>query len=350
MAITGLVGLPGHGKSYSALDLFIIKAVETKRKIVTNIPLNIDAIREQYPDYDYENNILDVDLAHAKEQKTAEYWESEDQWPLSALYILDELWRIWPAGLKASAVPASQLAFIKEHRHRVDDSGQEPDIVFVTQNLGDIAACVRDMVETTIICTKLTAVGAKNRFRRDYYQGAIKGFIGPKLNLIRSDQSKYKPEIYRFYQSHTKSTGGHAQIDNLGVVDATIFNGFGFKFGVGFLILLIGGAAWGLTSTVSDIKKMTTKKEPIQPKKIQPVQQIKTVVAPSEPPRSQHYRLVGTIKTPTKYIAMLQSSDGRTVRIDAFRKCKGIDEIVCEFQGQTVDAYTGHRQRETENS
>lgn len=342
MSIQGLIGLPGHGKSYSSIELFVEPAVLSGRKIVTNIPLNIEALSAKYPDYDFDNNLVSVDLEKAKKADLA-YWESADNWPLSGLYILDELWRIWPAGMKASAVPTFQLAFIKEHRHRIDESGIEPDIVFVTQNLGDIASCVREMVETTIICTKLTSIGAKNNFRRDYYQGAVKGLVGPKMAFIRSDQCKYKPEVFNLYKSHTKSVGNAKAIDNKGVVNATIFNGLGFKAGLVFLICLIGLIYWSINRTVSGVDKIMKKEEPTLD-----TTTTNTAVAvsgnqPAPQIESKTWRLSGVINHGPGKPKNAMLTDGRkTIKIDYIRYCRKEVEELCEYRGEVITRYTGN--------
>lgn len=346
MSIQALVGLPGHGKSYSAVELFIIPALLEKRKIVTNIPVDLDQIRIDFPDYPLDQNYKFIDLSEWKD-KPANYWTDPEIMPPSAVYLLDELWKIWPSGLKANKIPEHQLSFIKEHRHNIDETGREPDIVFVTQNLEDICNAVRTMAETTIICVKLTAVGQKNHFRRDYYRGAVKGFIGPKTSFIRSDSlCKYEQSIYKYYKSHTKSQGGHKQINNSGIVKATIFNGLGFKLGGSFVVLFFAVAIYSATKTANDLEKMTQKKSVPTP---QPPNNLatQTVTQQAQPttPKitwSGNYRLIGLVQlSAIKQIAFIQSSDGRRIRIDAVKHCKQELEMTCQFEGETITRYSG---------
>jgi zona occludens toxin len=341
MSIQGLVGLPGHGKSYSALELFIIQALEEKRTIVTNIPLKPLAF-ERYPDAD----VRPIDLTELAKKENNHLWLEQ---PKSALFLLDELWRIWPSGLKATGIPKEQLSFIKEHRHNIDETGREPDIILVTQDLNDIASAIRSMVETTIICTKLTAIGAKGHFRRDYYQGSVKGFIGPKNVFIRSDQCKYKPEIFDLYKSHTLSTGNAQTIDNKGVVNATIFNGLGFKFGIGFLAFLIVGVVWGFNKTSADIDKMTAKKTPeiaTTQHTAQPA--IYAITQPTKPPLSiysQTWRLVGVFTIASGRMIALIENGQDSVRID-YSKCLNDLEITCEYDGEKITRFSGQHKTE----
>lgn len=348
MSIQALVGLPGHGKSYSAVELFILTAVKEGRKILTNIPLNIDELSAEFPEYDFENDFRFIDLAEWKE-KPAQYWEDKNVFQPSALYLLDELWRIWPSGLKTNAIPAHQLSFIKEHRHNIDESGREPDIVLVTQNLSDIANAIRDMVETTIVCTKLTAVGKKNSFRRDYYQGVVKGFKGPASSFIRADQlCKYQPTVYRFYKSHTKAAGNVQQIDNSGVVNATIFGSFKFKMGVVVFVLLIGLFTYSVIHTKQGIDKYTNKPQPPteQPQTATPsvaglAPNAQTQLSPPPPPKeSTRFKLVGRYISGQVIKFYLVTDGTKTRRIEP-AKCKiGLNDE-CLIDGEIVTAYTG---------
>lgn len=338
MSIQALVGLPGHGKSYSSIECFILQALEEKRTIVTNVPLSQTAY-DRYPDAD----VRPIDLTELSKKENNHQWLEQ---PKSALFVLDELWRIWPSGLKATGIPKEQLSFIKEHRHNIDESGREPDIVLVTQDLNDIAAAIRSMVETTIICTKLTAIGAKGHFRRDYYQGNIKGFIGPKNVFIRSDQCKYKPEIFELYKSHTLSTGNAQTIDNKGVVNATIFNGLGFKLGLGFLGFLIFGVFWGYNKTSADVAKMTAKKQPEQPassnQAITPYTVQATIQKPPKTQYSDSWRLVGVFTIGSGRMIALIDNGSDSVRID-YSKCLNDIELVCEYEGEKITRFSGHK-------
>jgi zona occludens toxin len=205
------------------------------------------------------------------------------------------------------------------------------------------------MVETTIICTKLTAIGAKGHFRRDYYQGSVKGFIGPKNVFIRSDQCKYKPEIFDLYKSHTLSTGNAQTIDNKGVVNATIFNGLGFKFGIGFLAFLIVGVVWGFNKTSADIDKMTAKKTP----EIATTQHISqpAIYASTQPTKSpvstysQTWRLVGVFTIASGRMIALIENGQDSVRID-YSKCLNDLEITCEYDGEKITRFSGQHKTE----
>lgn len=196
MAIDAYTGLPRSGKSYSVVKNVILPSLKEGRHVYTNIPLT-EKTHQLYPD-----------LIH---QLDAEWFKDMELFagiPGGAVVVLDELWRRWPAGLKANAVNFADKEFLAEHGHNVDENGNTTRVVLVSQDLSQIAAFARDLVAMTYRATKLDAVGADNRFRVDIYTGAVTGQKPPKSQLLRSTYDKYDPEIYTFYRSSTKSKTG----------------------------------------------------------------------------------------------------------------------------------------------
>lgn len=347
MSINSLVGGTGQGKSYSALELFILPAAKEGRPIVTNIPLT-DKFREDFPGAE----VYDIDMEAAKNDRRV-----FDEIPGGSLVLLDELWRIWPAGLKTNDIPEWQLSFIKEHRHRISLDGREMDIVFVTQNLADIASSIRTMTDVTIICLKRLEVGAKNRFRRDYYRGAVTGFTGTKGAFIKSDHScKYKSDVYQYYRSHTKGNSLSGAINNEGVVDASIFGGLGFKLGLSALLLLVLVFVFAVRSTVRGVDRAVAKSAPAPsplpvsspPPPLPVVAPVATPVAAppvavKKPPNSQLFRLCGVMRNDGRVIRVLVCAASYSLPIDP-ASCSfdsGVDE--CFVEGERVSRFTGVR-------
>jgi zona occludens toxin len=201
MAIEAYVGLPGHGKSYGVVEHVIIPSIKEGRHVVTNIPLQCDDL------------IADFGGPGAQITQLPEDWfEREDMGdfiPPGSVAVLDELWRRWPAGLKANNALLADKSLLAEHRHRVDDKGRSMRIVLVTQDLSQIASWVRILVEQTYKMTKLTAIGSTKKFRVDIYLGAPTGQNIPKSRLIRQTFGQYRKEIYRYYSSATQSATGN---------------------------------------------------------------------------------------------------------------------------------------------
>lgn len=200
MAIEAYVGLPGHGKSYGVVEHVIIPSIKEGRHVVTNIPLECDDL------------LADFGVQGSNITQLPEDWfEREDMSdfiPHGSVAVLDELWRRWPAGLKANQALLADKALLAEHRHRVDEQGRSMRIVLVTQDLSQLSSWVRILVEQTYKMTKLTALGSKRKFRVDIYLGAPTGQNIPKSRLIRQTFGQYKKEIYRYYSSATQSATG----------------------------------------------------------------------------------------------------------------------------------------------
>jgi zona occludens toxin len=202
MPITAYSGLPRSGKSYSVVDRVILPAAKSGRKVFSNIPLNMELINKEFPD----NQITQYEM---KDVALDPEWFNDEKLN-GAIIVMDELWRLWQSGTKANQIPEPQLALIKEHGHRVGHNGMSIELVFVTQDLADLAAAARNMVEMTYRTQKLDHVGANERYRVDIYRGPK---VGPEPEATkRVDQTfgKYKKEVYKYYITQTQSlTTGH---------------------------------------------------------------------------------------------------------------------------------------------
>lgn len=224
MAIDAYVGLPGHGKSYGVTEHVIIPSIKEGRHVVTNIPMEREELLADFGSPGSELTQLPEDW-HERE-------DLADLIPPGSVVVLDELWRRWPSGLKANQAALSDKSLLAEHRHRVDDKGRSMRVVLVTQDLSQLAAWVRILIEQTYKMTKLTAVGSSKKFRVDIYQGAPTGQNIPKSKLIRQTYGSYKSEIYKYYQSATQSATGS-------VGDESKADGRGNIFKSGFMIFAI---------------------------------------------------------------------------------------------------------------
>lgn len=350
MSISACIGLPRHGKSYSAIELFILQAVKEKRTVCTNIPL-LPKFFEDYPEANIQ--VFDIDKAASDDSLF-------DAIPPGCLCVFDELWRIWPAGMTAAKIPKRQMEFIKEHGHYLSEDGREMDIILVTQVLDDIAAPVALMCETTILTTKLTDLGLKNNFRRDYYRGKIRGFTGKKDALIKSDlKCSYKKEIYQYYKSHTKSSGVVSADGGKGVIQASIFGSLGFKIGVGAVVFLIVSVFFLFKSTLSGVDELTNSNansyidsnsiEHLNSDFVNSGQVVPSVYYPLEPviKESTSFRIVGHLvigQRPKFYLV----SNGRLTRRLTPKQCGYFDEgLRCEFRGEYITEYSGYRETES---
>lgn len=196
MSIVGYSGLPGSGKSYGVVENVIIPALESGRHIITNIPLKLGRLSDDYP----QGRVTTFDNKEAEDDSG--FFDLERH-PPGVIWIIDEAWRFWKSGMKAVNIPQCQKEFFTEHRHCVGEDGRTNEIVLVTQDLAQLCAFVRGLVEETYRATKLTAIGQRNKYRVDVYMGAATG--QKPGQPMRQLYGSYKPEVYQYYKSHTRN-------------------------------------------------------------------------------------------------------------------------------------------------
>lgn len=237
MSIYAYVGMPGSGKSYDVVANQIMPAVRAGRMVVTNVALKLEAIRAMCPDMDIRE--FPTALVASDPARLDEFVQP------GCVLVLDEVWRIWPSGQKAHQVPEPFKRLLAEHRHMVDEEGNSMQIVLVTQDLAQIGAFARQLVEQTFYHTKLTAVGASGSYRIDVYHGPRTGPSPPKDARINSQLGRYSAEIFQLYDSHTMRKGKAGSGANESSMDkrGNIWRRPALIVGA---IVCVAGAAWAV--------------------------------------------------------------------------------------------------------
>ena len=242
MTIAAYTGLPGHGKSYGVVENVIKPALEQKREVFTNIPMNSDECLKRFG-------------MTVTQFKTDDIIENPNWWSEvfnpGAVIVIDELWRLWPSGLNAKNVRDQDKAFLAEHRHLVGENGQSTEIIFVTQDLSQIANFARSLVETTFRVTKLSKVGMDKRFRVDVYFGPVTGASPPVSKRDREIHGKFKKDVYALYKSHTKSVTGEAGNEKRIDKRYNALGGFGIKLGVVVVVVALVACYYGFKHLAS---------------------------------------------------------------------------------------------------
>ena len=355
--ITAQVGLPGSGKSYSIVAHVIKPALEKGREVYSNVPINKEAFSQlgvQTRSFHDLPSFSDV-------AEASEYWPTI---PAGAVIIIDEAWRYWPSGLKANHIPEHEKSFFTEHRHRVSQDGDSQEIFLVTQDLSQVCAFVRNLVETTNRAAKASKLGFKNAFKLERYHGCVTGNRPSKNQLIESNWCKYDPEVFKLYQSHTMSeTLG--QVNESDLDDRSEKTSPFKKLGLVAvcLVALTGFGLWQVTSNFSQDKNDPSEsalveapnevKAASKPRQTTPV---KTNVAEPKFVSNLHpsFRLLGFITKPGSRsgVAMIENSRGNTFNIDFEQFCslvrgfKGVAE--CMIDGLIVNDLSGQGEIESE--
>lgn len=354
MAIDAYVGLPGSGKSYGVVEHVILPSIRERRRVVTNIPLVMDRVYQAYP----HANVLQLQAEQFADPGWVDVIQPGD------VVVLDELWRVWPAGLKANQADERHKQLLAEHRHMVDSEGRSMRIVLVTQDLAQVAAWVRALVETTYQTRKLSALGSRKKYLVNIYNGAVTGQRPPKSQLLRSIPGRYRPEVYQFYQSATHSktgmVGDESKADGRGsLLRSPAF--LGGLFG-GSLIVVWGvsAAIRGLDpehSTIINREAMRTPAAEAGPPP-RPVLPVPVAAAPApvpvavpaakpakpaEPTLSSRWRLAGIIQQGERALIIAVDANGRHRHVpqEACTLIAGTPDWRCLVDGAVVTTWSG---------
>lgn len=179
------------------MEQVVLPALAAGRVVVSNLPLRLDAVLQDFPAAD----VRPLDLVEV--EKNPESIVSAC--PNGAVVLLDEAWRLWPAGATAKNIPTPFKSFLAEHGHRVDVAGNAQQVVLITQDLNQISAFARQLIEETFICRKLTVVGQAGKFRTDVHQGHPTGLEPSERTRIRQVFGQYSESVWKYYTSHTLS-------------------------------------------------------------------------------------------------------------------------------------------------
>lgn len=215
MAISAYVGVPGSGKSYEVVKSVILPAIQSGRRVVSNVyGLNKEKIyqyllknnkklkEEQLGELIYVSNEQCLDpnfLPSMEEQDT--FCKAGD------LIVIDEVWRIWGSD---KDIPKNHRSFIAEHRHFSHlDTGVTCDLVVINQDVAQIPRFIKDRIETTYRMQKHVSLGFHNRYRVDVFQG-VKLFKSNRMNYY---QEKYDNEIFELYKSYESTNAKESVTD-----------------------------------------------------------------------------------------------------------------------------------------
>lgn len=220
--ISALEGIPGSGKSYEAVAYHVLPALRAGRKVITNLPLNIDAFAAIDPDW---RDLIEVRIrpaarigdwhaADIAEHEAFRLWtdrapepqpehiftfgsvwdfystwrgEKQDQGPL---YVIDEC----HVSLPRKGTPDEVVQWFKLHRH------YNADVLLMTQSFRDINQPIAQLVATMIKCRKADILGNADEYIRKVHAG-YRGAV------IQTDRRKYESKYFGLYKSNTQSSG-----------------------------------------------------------------------------------------------------------------------------------------------
>ena len=186
-----LLGTTGSGKSYEAVVYHVMPSIEAGRKVITNLPLNLDKFREVYGDKADLIRLVHPSSGNPIPFKTlndfGDDWRHEES-NIGPLYVIDECHKALPRGGTLLAIEE----WFAEHRH------EGADVLLITQSYGKVSRSIIDIVHIVYRVRKNIALGSTNSYVRKVQDG-VRG------EVVNTSIRKYKPEFFAFYKSHTKS-------------------------------------------------------------------------------------------------------------------------------------------------
>lgn len=205
MSINFIVGRPGSGKSYEAVRYHVIPNLEKGRKVVTNLPLNLDHFEKIYgPEIldliEVKEDVFDKVHGVIKPFSSASDFINDDfrnDDNQGALFIIDECHFQYPRTgrtKKASSDLTECLEYFSMHRH------YGHDILLMTQSSGKLNKDLLDMIEIMYKVSKHSAAGSDKSYTQSVYDGAV-GRPAKNTSNLRT----YDKKIFPFYKSHTMS-------------------------------------------------------------------------------------------------------------------------------------------------
>lgn len=206
--INGLSGRPGAGKTYEAVTQHIIPALTDKRKIITNIPLNIEwfvnvlgaYVRDLIVIVDggYHNYGKTRPFSNAQDFLQYDTWRNEKN--QGVYFFIDECHLAMPSGGTDKALKE----YLSMHRH------YGHDLMLLTQNFRKVDRDVKDMVQTCYLCTKLSMLAKDTHY-------VCKVADGVSRNIVHTHHREYESKYFGAYQSHTKAKGSVKESTTTGV-------------------------------------------------------------------------------------------------------------------------------------
>ncbi|MEI8670359.1 zonular occludens toxin domain-containing protein [Pseudoalteromonas sp. B131b] len=198
--INGIQGKPGGGKSYEAVVTHIIPTVtKEKRKVVTNLPLNVDKFCDVYGEYCRELiEVIDGQFHNyggerpfSKKDHFIQYEDWQNEQGQKVYFFIDECHLAMPS----TGTEKELTEFFSMHRH------YGFDIMLITQNFRKVNRDIRDMIQMSYRCIKKSHMGQDDKYILKVHDG-----VGTtNASVFRTDERVYESRYFPFYTSHTKN-------------------------------------------------------------------------------------------------------------------------------------------------
>lgn len=215
--INFLMGPPGAGKSYEAVVYHVLPALQNGRKVITNLPLNLEAFGALDPSF---LSLIEIRTIPAPVLGTFEAgsdgeafklgkrppqdaarrpfsgpWCFYSTWRhpesgIGPLFVVDECHLAFPRGATDRAVEE----WFSIHRHF------KVDVLLMSQGYRKVSASITELVQVAYRCRKNIALGSDGTYVRKVQDG-LRG------EVVNTSIRKYQSKFFGLYKSHTQSSG-----------------------------------------------------------------------------------------------------------------------------------------------
>ena len=198
--IHGISGKPGGGKSYEAVVSHIIPVVtKDRRKVVTNLPLNIDRFCNIYGEFcrdlieviDGQFHNYGGEKPFSKREHFLQYEDWQNEKGQRVYFFIDECHLAMPT----QGTDKELTEFFSLHRHHGFD------IMLITQNFRKINRDIKDMIVNHYRAIKKSMMGQDHKYILKVHDGAVSS----NASVVATHEREYEKKFFSFYQSHTKS-------------------------------------------------------------------------------------------------------------------------------------------------
>lgn len=223
--INGLEGIPGSGKSYEAVTYHVLHALKAGRKVITNLPLQVEQFALLDPAYadlielrhksspvlgtwdaarvDDKGNGLAFELEASGSETSQKpvidngvfgsVWDYFTTWkhPTTGqgpLFVIDECHTSMPK----IGIDSQVVEWFKLHRHF------NCDVLLATQNFRDVNQPIANLIAMLV---KVRSADVLTGKKDSYIRKVHAGFRGA---AISSEIRKYQPQYFALYKSHSQ--------------------------------------------------------------------------------------------------------------------------------------------------
>jgi zona occludens toxin len=198
--IHGISGKPGGGKSYEAVVSHILPIVtKDKRKVVTNLPLNIDRFCAVYGEFcrdlieviDGQFHNYGGQRPFSKKDHYLQYEGWQNDKGQKVYFFIDECHLAMPT----QGTEKELTEFFSMHRH------YGFDIMLITQNFRKVNRDIKDMIVNHYRAIKKSMMGQDHKYILKVHDGASSS----NASVVATHDREYQKKYFAFYTSHTKS-------------------------------------------------------------------------------------------------------------------------------------------------